>query len=460
MAGDSSRPRAIRLVVGLALLATACGGSAGPDLTTSGTTEEPSPTAVVSPSTETSTIGDVLDRIDPEAGYEELVAQTTPLPLGGGDLVMCGDVPELESTVEGTLGGTQNVSGGTMGALINYWMERLDTFGGVFVDRAHGGAIVLTFTDDPEPHRQAVALLTNATFDVLQVEFTEIELRATQEQLTKLMGTEFGLFSIGSGTKRNRVELELVDPPGGALKALADLVPTAAVCVSVTVTPEPPSGPLKVIPEPGENDPLVSCSGLPPVPYSTLINPPSISTVDHPAIEALRAELGVGMVELGADARWGVIAIAEDRADFAGLSPDGFGTVTFERRGDRWILAGSSQGSSCDAVVALPEGLGQVAVRLDPDSLPEPADTVINLLVTEMACSSGRQMGDALLGPQIVETDTLVLVAFAVVPVSGTAACAGNAPSSVTIELSQPLGDRILLDGLSLPPQPLTDEPY
>ena len=97
-------------------------------------------------------------------------------------------------------------------------------------------------------------------------------------------------------------------------------------------------------------------------------------------------------------------------------------------------------------------------MRLNPDSPPDPASTAIELLVTERGCANSREMGDALKGPQVIETDDAVLVAFAVIPIAGTVTCPGNPSTPVTIELAQPLGQRTLYDGLYYPPKPLTAE--
>lgn len=224
--------------------------------------------------------------------------------------------------------------------------------------------------------------------------------------------------------------------------------------------PEPPGGPLTVIPGPHVEDPLVSCGGIPAVPYSRLIDPPSIDDVEHPAVDVLRAELDTPGFEPLPRGRWVVITIDDNLAIFATLSPESTGTVGIERRGDRWILTSMALSERpCEPAVQLPPGLNRVAMRLDPDPLPDPTDTSIRLLVTELGCANGREMGDALKGPQIIETDDTVLVAFAVVPIAGTVTCPGNPSTSVTIELSEPLGQRTLYDGLYYPPKPLTAEP-
>lgn len=115
--------------------------------------------------------------------------------------------------------------------------------------------------------------------------------------------------------------------------------------------------------------------------------------------------------------------------------------------------------TKCENRVVLPPGLGHVAVHLDPSALPDPADTRIQLLVTEAGCTSGREMGDALRGPQVIETDGAVLVAFAVVPYVGMADCPGNPDVHATVELSRPLGDRALLHGVLVPPEPIQLRP-
>ena len=77
------------------------------------------------------------------------------------------------------------------------------------------------------------------------------------------------------------------------------------------------------------------------------------------------------------------------------------------------------------------------------------SDTEVHVLATELGCASGREMGDALRGPQVLETETQVIIVFAVEPVVGGADCPGNPSTPVTVELSEPLGDRELVDGAS-----------
>ena len=119
----------------------------------------------------------------------------------------------------------------------------------------------------------------------------------------------------------------------------------------------------------------------------------------------------------------------------------------------------SKRGVTCEPTLVFPEGLNRVEIRLDPDSPPDPDSRTIHVLATEVECASGREMGDALQGPQVVETKTAVLLAFAAIPLAEPEVnCQGNPSTPVTIELAQPLGVRTIHDGSYVPPKPLKPE--
>ena len=59
-------------------------------------------------------------------------------------------------------------------------------------------------------------------------------------------------------------------------------------------------------------------------------------------------------------------------------------------------------------------------------------------------------MGDRLLGPEVIETETEVLIVFAAQPQSGARTCQGNPETAIAIELSGPIGVRVMTDGLAL----------
>ena len=409
---------------------------------------------------------------------------TQPVTSGAAVLDSCEDGEMLTSGLVGTLGARQNPDPAVVDVLSSYGDEHADTFGGMWIDRDYQ-ALVLAFTDDPEVHRERILALSPApegeadadpktlgeregvTIDVLQVRYSEAELDAIHWQIRdRISGTDLGrsLGTSGPSIVHNRVELGLFDPAEGALEELAQVVPDpAAVCVWVHYyPPEPPTGPLDVIPDLDIEDPLVTCRGSRPVPYSDWVDPPSIDDVDHPAVDALRAELEAVGVEPMPRGRWVVISIDEDLAMFAILSSDDFAYAEFERirARDKWLFNSGDSGNSCEFTVVLPDRLNQVEIQLDPDSPPDPASATIHLLATERKCASGREMGDALRGPQVVETDSAVIVAFAAIEANEPGfTCQDNPSTPVAVELSQPLGNRTIHDGLYVPPKALDPVP-
>lgn len=400
--------------------------------------------------------------LDPPATSESPESKGSSLAAANmvdGALMACDDVPRLESTVEGNLAGTQNPSDRLIGIIRAYGSQH-ESFADLWIDRGHGGALVAAFTDDLEAHRDALAaLLPNDTpFDVVRAENSVAELDAVRAVIHANAAELAGLSSFGSPAPLNRVEIGFVDPPEDTLDRLTELVPAALVCVDVFYPPEPPSGPLNIIPLANGSDPLVECRGIGEVRYSRLVDPLSVDDIDHPAVDALRTEIEASSPEPLPAGDWSVMRIGENRVTFAIIEGNVIvGRASFRLAGDRWVLSGygSSGGRPCDARVPLPPGLAHIDVHLDPDTLPRPASTSLFLFVEDIDCSNGREIGDELRGPQIVETENDVLVAFAVIPVWGAATCQGGPVTPVTVELSRPLGDRALLNGAVMPPAPI-----
>ncbi len=78
--------------------------------------------------------------------------------------------------------------------------------------------------------------------------------------------------------------------------------------------------------------------------------------------------------------------------------------------------------------------------------------------MTERSCASGQSSEGRVEDPLIVYRDDAVIVTFFVEPLDGGQECPGNPPAAVDVELGEPLGDRLLLDGGVWPPrEPVAD---
>ena len=94
------------------------------------------------------------------------------------------------------------------------------------------------------------------------------------------------------------------------------------------------------------------------------------------------------------------------------------------------------------------------------DLLPlAPETTEIKGILMETACASGQSPEGRVNEPVIQYTAESVTVTFTVTPRPGAQDCPGNPEFPVTFTLSEPLGERALLDGGSTPPRDATTTP-
>ena len=407
-------------------------------------------------------------------------------------LQSCETVTRLAPTVVGDLAPTANVDHEVMGVLMTFAAENPDIFAGLWIDRDHGGTLVVAVTENAAEHRAALAARgpspddvevisprppiaddrplgqrDDLAFDVVEAEFSEAHLQALQRVVFQAGALPGAVMGGGVDPTLNRVAFDLVDPTDEDLEALAALTSDGDMaCVTITRTVVADLDPLIVIPE-SEADTVLACGGYGPAfRLDTLTDPIPVAAVDHPAavlmLEVLADPPGnASLVDIIAPmpiGDWFVLdTTGSETATFAldeGTEP-GFLTVAlFENRASGWVFVGWDP--TCDPEVMLPEGANRVDVTFDPAfGRPGPSDTTLHLLVTEQACNSGAAMGDRLRGPQVVVSETEVAVAFAAVSQPGFFNCPGNPSTPVTVELDEPLGDRIVVDGLSFPRRPV-----
>ncbi len=141
-----------------------------------------------------------------------------------------------------------------------------------------------------------------------------------------------------------------------------------------------------------------------------------------------------------------------------GFSLDSDESLTLEWQDGQWRA--SSWSGTCGARPVLPahSAWAQIAVPADATN---PAGSSVDLLVSEIQCTSARDPEPFLADPVVVETDEAVTVYWTTEQMTGDATCPGNPWVPRTIQLKDPLGDRPLLDGSTWPPARVTvADPY
>ena len=130
----------------------------------------------------------------------------------------------------------------------------------------------------------------------------------------------------------------------------------------------------------------------------------------------------------------------------------GFAYVTLHRGVAGWEF---DSFGSCPASVVLAKGFGNASWILDAGAPPPGAgDTEFVAMVTEEACASGRPADGRIAPPTVIYEATRILVIFAVrsAPPNEFHTCQSNPPTRVVVKLTQPIGQRHLLDGGFFPP--------
>lgn len=109
--------------------------------------------------------------------------------------------------------------------------------------------------------------------------------------------------------------------------------------------------------------------------------------------------------------------------------------------------------TACQLVAPLrPAGPATWSLPSDQEIGPETA--VFTALVTEVDCASGQSSEGRVVGPDITYGSHDVIITFAVRPLRGDAQeCPGNPATPVEVTLSEPLRDRVLIDGGADPPR-------
>jgi hypothetical protein len=116
------------------------------------------------------------------------------------------------------------------------------------------------------------------------------------------------------------------------------------------------------------------------------------------------------------------------------------------------LLAALVAITGCSVGAPIADG-GSATWALDPEDRIGPQTVELTAWVTERACASGRSSEGRIIGPDVRMDDETVVVTFRVRPQPGAQDCQGNPPTPVVVRLTEPLGERRLIDGGREPPR-------
>ena len=117
---------------------------------------------------------------------------------------------------------------------------------------------------------------------------------------------------------------------------------------------------------------------------------------------------------------------------------------------------GLQRSTNCTPTIDL-GSFTEAGVTLDPDAPPQSGDERIALLVSEHDCNSGQPATGRIELIELVETATTVELVIGVRPnTGGIRTCQSNPPTPFTVDLEQPLAERMILNAAVAPAREVT----
>ena len=202
----------------------------------------------------------------------------------------------------------------------------------------------------------------------------------------------------------------------------------------------------------------LSCGG--PLTFTTddLLAAPGAEGMQHPAAEPLRALMESD--QLPNRSGWRLVALTDDRAFFLLPALPAEGVAFWYAEVEAGAQADSAWQTGpfgqCDPMPRF-EGLSAARWELAADADLRPESQVVRVLVFELACASGRSPEGRIAPAAIDYGDDSVTIVLGTRPPAGPAGpqtCQGSPPAVFSIELREPIGNRMLLDGSVFPPEP------
>lgn len=148
---------------------------------------------------------------------------------------------------------------------------------------------------------------------------------------------------------------------------------------------------------------------------------------------------------------WHVAGMDDSTASFVAPLPGDppYAEAEAERTKNGWRIVGWGQ---CRPTLRL-HGVNVATWNIVPGQEINASTQTFMVDVTELACASGKSMADRLRAPIVAFEPDRVIVTFTVEPLPDADAqeCPGNPPTRIRLQLAEPVGDRKLLDGGTLP---------
>lgn len=210
----------------------------------------------------------------------------------------------------------------------------------------------------------------------------------------------------------------------------------------------------------GPDEPLVGCGSI-AYPPSAFDSPTGAELGDDEAAKALRdlIESPEG-IEGIPESVWRRLFDSDDAVVFGSGAPRNDGTeqglveVSLRNDGDGFAFYQSAYGCTPRAHVP---GRSVVEFVIASGAAVTADTTEVDVLVTEMQCTSGAPIGDRLGKPLVRYGPATIEVLFTATPLDGEAFnCIGNQPSPATFHLDEPVRGRRILDLSGYPPRDAT----